>query len=557
VSNQCADLSKNRVTFCSATTHILNVSHNSEKKMDFKKKYPHSKFADQFRAKTFEDVYEDLQDSNHYCDLIKHLRGGIKTEKGTSSQLHNFSEWVLGSRITEFLDSNTFKIEPEKYGISNGRIDLALYHQSRSVIHFEIIASNSGGHVFRDTTSLLVSEADTKLAILIDPDIDEEIAKHYLKAIAKGQIPHIHLRTLILESEKPKLKNEIERLISQAEFYNGATNPNKFYCQPNTLSAGCYDTISVDLYNAPDKERAVCYIRTKDDLIDIGGGNIQNSPQRFHLTIPYRDSIAFKGLHRIEIKLNNGEKWASNFHINTNTPKPAVRLVKNKLAIGETSKFVADNFPPNVEMSFTLWQNGSGVGCNSSKLTTDDRGHCEGEFTIPHLIGSSFAKPGKHRFDARIKYNYLAKAEGFLDIEELEGTEEMKVVGTTTGSSNGVVSFQLQGITLMKNKISLVLEIMKVNEDFPVILESASARIGNVFLQQDGMPFFREELKFLEPFKCEITYGSQEQLIELNDNNALLKLQASFNVQGHPFSLEVNRRMLAEEVNFINEGKSG
>jgi hypothetical protein len=108
------------------------------------------------------DDHRYPQKANAYKDTILDLRH--------DHRLHEFVEWAV-KRVIDSKFENRFSIQPEKYGISNGRIDMALYHTPRTVIHFELIATCSNGHVFRDTSSLLASRADEKLAILIDQDL--------------------------------------------------------------------------------------------------------------------------------------------------------------------------------------------------------------------------------------------------------------------------------------------------------------------------------------------------------------------------------------------------
>ena len=88
-----------------------------------------------------------------------------------------------------------------------GRIDLVAYGGTRSVIHFELIASNSGGHVFRDTTSLLGSKADARLALLIDEDLDADVCKNYKRAIPlPTTVEDIPLRMVLLMRNEAVLR---------------------------------------------------------------------------------------------------------------------------------------------------------------------------------------------------------------------------------------------------------------------------------------------------------------------------------------------------------------
>jgi hypothetical protein len=136
-------------------------------------------------------VLSDLQDSSRYGDLVLSLR--------SDHRLHPFVEWHL-EHLLRAHHAGQMHVQAEKNGISNGRIDLVAYGGTRSVIHFELIASNSGGHVFRDTTSLLGSKADARLARLIDEDLDADVCKNYKRAIPLPTIVEdVPLRMVLLK----------------------------------------------------------------------------------------------------------------------------------------------------------------------------------------------------------------------------------------------------------------------------------------------------------------------------------------------------------------------
>ena len=77
---------------------------------------------------TREALFEEIQKPETYKTIILELRRG--------NRLHDFFEWVLKRTIQQTFGER-FSLQPEKYGISNGRIDLALYHTPRTIIHFE------------------------------------------------------------------------------------------------------------------------------------------------------------------------------------------------------------------------------------------------------------------------------------------------------------------------------------------------------------------------------------------------------------------------------------
>jgi hypothetical protein len=159
-------------------------------------------------------VLSDLQDTSRYGDLVLSLR--------SDHRLHPLVEWHLGHLLCS-PHAGHLHVQAEKYGISNGRIDLVAYEGTRTVIHFELIASNSGGlHVFRDTTSLLGSNADAKLAILIDEDLDADVYKTYKRAIpSPAVIEDVPLRMVLLKNKEAAFNDLLQRLLDRAAFVAG------------------------------------------------------------------------------------------------------------------------------------------------------------------------------------------------------------------------------------------------------------------------------------------------------------------------------------------------
>lgn len=126
----------------------------------------------------WEQTLTELQDPEYYSEAVLELR--------RQQKLHPFVEWRIKSLVAEARPE--IHTQAEKWGISNGRIDLAAYVSARCVIHYELIATWRNNHVFRDVTSLLISRADSKLAVLIDTDVDQKVADRFFAAVPDGEI---------------------------------------------------------------------------------------------------------------------------------------------------------------------------------------------------------------------------------------------------------------------------------------------------------------------------------------------------------------------------------
>ena len=161
-------------------------------------------------------------------------------------------EQHLTEVIKTIFSAESVHIQAEKNGISNGRVDLVVYDSTRSLVHFELIASNSNNHVFRDTTSLLNSMADTKLAILIDEDLDPDVATAFFRALPLREIPTLKLRELLLKENETILTSQLRELLSRAAFRSGSIRKSDFHCFLDKYEVKIYDKIRVSFHKCKD-----------------------------------------------------------------------------------------------------------------------------------------------------------------------------------------------------------------------------------------------------------------------------------------------------------------
>lgn len=202
----------------------------------------------------FAAVLSELQDTSKYRDLVLSLR--------SDHRLHPLVEWHLGHLLCPF-DTGHLHVQAEKYGVSNGRIDLVAYEGTRSVIHFELIASNSRNHVFRDTTSLLGSNADAKLAILIDEDIDADVYKTYKRAIpSPAVIEDAPLRMVLLKNKEAAFNDLLRRLLDRAAFRSGSLRADGFRCELDSYELRPVSEVTLRYRNAPGRSHLRVRLRT-------------------------------------------------------------------------------------------------------------------------------------------------------------------------------------------------------------------------------------------------------------------------------------------------------
>ena len=336
-------------------------------------------------------VLSDLQDTSRYGDLVLSLRN--------EHRLHPLVEWHLGHLLCS-RQAGHLHVQAEKYGISNGRIDLVAYEGTRSVIHFELIASNSGHHVFRDTTSLLGSNADAKLAILIDEDLDADVYKTYKRAIpSPAVIEDVPLRMVLLKNQEAAFNDVLQRLLDRAAFRSGSLRSDGFRCELDSYELRPLSEITLRYKNAPGRSYLRVRLRNVDDVVDIIGGNGREIPEgdgQIPVWIPLRKEIT-RGEYRLEAVLDTGERWAANVTVPSVPPAPSLHLDPSAGHVGATVNFRVADFPPDTELHVTFWQGHSGHGVFNGMLGAT--GGLTGTFTVPPIV-IGFTQTGWHDIKA-------------------------------------------------------------------------------------------------------------------------------------------------------------
>ncbi|HEV2664723.1 MAG TPA: hypothetical protein VG324_07425, partial [Blastocatellia bacterium] len=292
---------------------------------------------------SFEAFFEEVQKPERYKNTILHLRSKYR--------LHAFVEWVL-KRLIDSKYENRFSVQPEKYGISNGRIDMALYHTPRTIIHFELIATCSNGHVFRDTTSLLASRADEKLAILIDQDLDPEVAKNFFKAIPDGRIKVVFLREVLLDETRGKFLGIMEDLIGSAEFKNGSTDPQRFFCSFQVREIEIYEKLQLEFHNAPVNETLTVQLQQHESMFRterLSSTKILQPDGVIDIPIRYLRHAPGESYY-LAAYLSNGERWRTRVYIRKAISPPVAIVVPGQYPPLSEVRFSVQNFPPEAEL---------------------------------------------------------------------------------------------------------------------------------------------------------------------------------------------------------------
>ena len=138
---------------------------------------------------------------SRYIGIIKGLR--------KENKLHGFVE----KRLIKMLNH----IAPELYcineiqGLLGGRNDLLAFEYNGRKILFEIFASAS--QVSRDLLILHKTDADVKIAIIIDKEVDEKVSNNFFRQNPSNEYPYFFLKELLIKEHLPKSTLKLIKLI--------------------------------------------------------------------------------------------------------------------------------------------------------------------------------------------------------------------------------------------------------------------------------------------------------------------------------------------------------
>lgn len=489
---------------------------------------------------TFKRALRALQEEEAYEVEVLRLR--------KKKLLHDLVELRLGQLLGEELGPHAH-VQREKNGISNGRIDLAVYER-KSVMHFEFIASCRNGHVFRDTTSLLGSSADVRLAILIDQDVEPGVAKSFFRAIPLPVVEHVYLRQVLLQEYEADFRQRLKDLVAKSEFHAGGLAPGSFRCslkEGNHLSSLTRRTLRYE--NASEGSRLRLSLHTRTDTIELissPGVLLDGDSGELKFWIPLREEIC-AGEHKLKAKLDDGRVWGTEVYISQVPPTPSLTVGKEDVKIGESLAFSVCNFPPDTELSLTLWQGHSGIGV--FRGTTDSKGSATGEARIPPTIGNADrTRQGIHRLQAR---TMLAPAEAVtrIRVHSLHPNTVLELTGQKSSAAQNGVSTTLADVRISEGEIECQLSLMG---QVPGRNLSLSTLVGNVRSEEhvissarsywpDGVPLLP-----LEPWsdlvRLSLAPTSQGESEKLGIEEVLslkwrLDVQAILTLEGHPMPI--------------------
>lgn len=474
--------------------------------------------------------------------------------------LHGFVEWALKRTIKQIFGER-FSIQPEKYGVSNGRIDMALYHTPRTVIHFELIATCRNGHVFRDTTSLLASRADEKLAILIDEDLEADVAKNFFKAIPDGQVKFVFLRDVLLDAHRANFVAIVENLVGSAEFKNGSTDPNRFYCSFLGSEIEIFKKLRIEFHNAPVNETLTIQLQQHESMFKpehLTSIKISKPDGIVDVAIPYVHNAPGESYY-VAAYLSTGERWRKRVRIGKAVGAPTVFVASGKYSPLSEVSFSVRNFPAGAKLRTSIFQGNHGQGCNhGQEVVTNESGCASGTFTIPHFIGVERIQNGEYGLVVSTEDSpFATRAETIVSIIAAEGIQQIwHPIAIMT--HNYFASAAMRGLGFQKDEIEIEYELINLSSEsltftsVSVLVRNKDRQFLNLFvgafskptLLHPGQPLVRKD-RFIRLAAPEEVATEHASLLEVNWTFAI----GTFPEQlGQMFSVAVNHSLWDSEI---------
>lgn len=131
------------------------------------------------------------------------------TEARKEKKLHG----IVEDKLVEILSFLSHDFEPikEPQGLAGGRNDLMLFRFDGKKVLFEIFGTKS--QVSRDLRILDQTSADTKIAVIIDKEVDPKVIEKFLKENPESNYPYLFVSELFVEELLRQCKRKLRYLI--------------------------------------------------------------------------------------------------------------------------------------------------------------------------------------------------------------------------------------------------------------------------------------------------------------------------------------------------------
>lgn len=419
----------------------------------------------------YEAAIKLVNQDGRYVDAVLNLR--------QNKHLHALVELRLAELIKSVPGSSRLHVQPEKYGISNGRIDLAIYGEGRVVVHCELIASASNGHVFRDTTSLLGTTADTTLAILIDQEVDPSIARDYFRAIPRSRVPHIFLQRILLERYEASACAILAELIGDASYISGSIAADGFYCNASRSDLRAGDSFDIKYANldVPTRLR-VRLLSANDDPILLEDREFSASSGTFLVRIPSGAQLT-RGQYSLQL-LSASQRCSRRVYITASTSRPSLWCPPGQHIQGSSVEIRAEGFPPSTSGILSFFDQQEGAGHGVGKINIDSKGSGEASITIP---GFSNRTPtgGYHRLVLQIDG---AEANAYLEVIP-SPHQPWQFLEAEYQKNDGYISCRLQRLEYRPGALRITCSLLALREGIrwqSISITGKSQQVASPFL---------------------------------------------------------------------------
>lgn len=243
---------------------------------------------------------------------------------------------------------------PEGWGLAgNHRTDVVAYLHERNILHLEIFGSASNVH--RDVNILLMSQADVKVALIMDEEADPRVAKAYFGVVADNRFHWFWLSQFLDPNYEDAAISILVGLLREAQDIGGplvAQRPT-VTMHPSVGAPFSLSEIRVTGFH-PDREFSVFWEpEGVTTLLGVGRSITETGAGECKVVIPH-GGAATPGRHIVRAVDSLGNFAVTEFDITSGWPAPSIRAVPGELKPGDSGSVVGGGAPRSTSLTVFL-----------------------------------------------------------------------------------------------------------------------------------------------------------------------------------------------------------
>lgn len=284
---------------------------------------------------------------------------------------------------------------PEGWGIAGShRSDLVVYLHDRKVIHIELFGHPST--VEKDLNILHMSDADVKVALLIDETADPKVSEAYFRAIPDNRFHWFFVSQFLDPGREPEAIRTLEGLFRKAIEVGGPLTARGPTAAVSPQSGNAFSKVSFRVTGFhPGSEFRVFWDPTGATSLVGGASEVGTDGVGECIAWIPHGGLARPGKHALRAVDSLGNAAETTFDVPSAWRPPYLRAMPTLVRPGETLTLVGAGAPASCTLTVFLWQ-GNG-GHEITRAEADAIGDFEASFEVPWHQGKELIASGRHR----------------------------------------------------------------------------------------------------------------------------------------------------------------